>query len=79
MKYLDKKEKTGWGLKIKKRLREELYTFIFKKILEQRNFKGDLALCKETPQMWKLLEEKGLLYDPGEVGIWNNVKCNCKF
>ena len=79
VKYLDKKEKTGWGLKIKKRLREELYTFIFKKILEQRNFKGDLALCKETPQMWKLLEEKGLLYDPGEVGIWNNVKCNCKF
>jgi len=77
--YLNRKERTGWGLKIEKKLREELYTFILKKILEQREFKGDLALCKETPQMWKLLKEKGLLYDPGEVGIWNNVKCNCKF
>jgi len=77
VKYLDKKEKTGWGLKIRKDLRFSLYSKILRN-LRKYEFSGQLALCKETPDIWRMLATEGLLLDPGKPGVWENVKCNCK-
>jgi spore photoproduct lyase len=78
IRYLDKHEKTGWGLKIEKNLRLSLYTKIIQD-LHKHGFKGDIALCKETPEIWMALVSQNLLSNPGRPGIWENVKCNCKF
>ena len=75
--YLDRKEKTRWGLKIERRLRLEMYEIIIAK-LREFNYEGPIALCKETQDVWEELVEMGLLKDPGEPGFWENVKCNCK-
>lgn len=75
--YLDKKEKTKWGLKIEKKLRLEMYEIMITK-LKEFGYKGPIALCKETHDVWKELVKRGLLEDPGEPGFWENVKCNCK-
>lgn len=77
-KYLDRKEKTGWGLKIRKELRLDLYTTILEQIREYRP-NMQLALCKETPDLWKSLVNKNLLSHPGKSPSWENTKCNCKF
>ena len=46
--------------------------------LRKYEFSGQLALCKETPDIWRMLATEGLLSDPGKPGVWENVKCNCK-
>ena len=71
-------EKTGWGLKIERDLRFEIYTFIIKKIREA-GYSGPIALCKETVDVWMSLVDLGLLSNPGSPGVWENVLCNCKF
>jgi len=76
--YFGRGEKTRWGLKIEKDLRMEIYVFILKKIHEA-GYSGQLALCKETLDLWERLVDLGLLRDPGTFGIWENVRCNCKF
>jgi len=73
-KFLKNGERTGWGLKLVFDLREEIYRVIIK-MLRNMGFKGDLALCKETHEMWVKMRE--LLYDPGVYPLWENVKCNC--
>jgi spore photoproduct lyase len=75
--YLNKHEKTGWGLKINKDLRLSLYSRIIRD-LRKHGFNGHIALCKETPEIWKVLVLENLLLPPGKFGIWENVKCNCK-
>ncbi len=77
VRYLDKQEKTGWGLKIKKDLRLSLYSRIIQDI-RKHGFNGFVSLCKETPDIWEALVSENLLLDPGTFGIWENVKCNCK-
>jgi len=77
LKYLDKSERTEWGLKVNKELRLELYSFIIKKMLNA-GYTGFIALCKETLEIWKKLSNLGLIEDPGTTGIWENVNCNCK-
>ncbi|MEM3828367.1 MAG: hypothetical protein QXP36_04010 [Conexivisphaerales archaeon] len=75
--YLNKHEKTGWGLKIKKDLRLSLYSRIIQDI-RKHGFNGYVSLCKETPDIWEELVSENLLLSPGRFGIWENVKCNCK-
>lgn len=64
-------ENTGWGKKIYRPLRKEIYQFIIKKLRES-GYKNPIALCKETPEMWR---EVGL--DPGHNPKWEKCKCNC--
>jgi spore photoproduct lyase len=76
--YLDEKEKTGWGLKIRKDLRISLYATVLEEI-RKHGFNEHLALCKETPDIWEILAKKNLLPFPGSSPSWENVRCNCKF
>jgi spore photoproduct lyase len=75
--YLNKHEKTGWGLKIERKLRISLYSKIIQD-LHKHGFNGHIALCKETPEIWMTLVSENILLNPGKFGIWENVKCNCK-
>ena len=77
LEYLKSGEKTRWGLKIKRELRLDMYTIVIEKI-GGYGFKGPIALCKETLDVWNELSKKGLLQHPGRYGIWENVHCNCK-
>jgi len=77
IKYLSKKEKTEWGLKIKKDIRIDMYTVVIEKLREV-GYTGPIALCKETLDVWMNLVEKGLLEPPGSKGVWEDVVCNCK-
>jgi spore photoproduct lyase len=77
IRYLDKKEKTGWGLKIEKQLRLSIYSKTIKD-LRKHGFNGHIALCKETIDVWKTLVSENILPYPGKYGVWENVKCNCK-
>jgi len=77
IKYLDKNAKTSWGLKVERKLREEMYTIVIEKI-KSYGYNGALALCKETTDVWYELKNRGLLENPGRPGVWENVKCNCK-
>jgi len=70
-------EGSPWGLRIEKNLRIRMYELAIE-ILRELGFQGDIALCKETLPVWKALSYKGLIYYPGEKGIWENVMCNCK-
>ena len=72
--YLRGGEKTGWGLKIKPDLREEMYRHVLSE-LRGLGYSGDVALCKETPEMWRRLSD--LLPDPGTHPEWSGVRCNC--
>lgn len=77
LRYLDKSEKTGWGLKLNTELRIEIYTHIIKK-LRENGYEGNIALCKETADVWQKLVSKGLLNFPGNSDVWEFVPCNCK-
>ncbi len=70
-------EKSPWGLRIESKLRMGMYELVIEMLMEY-GFKGDIALCKETLDVWKYLEAKGLIKNPGTPGIWENVMCNCK-
>lgn len=69
-------EKTGWGLKMNRDLRRRIYEVVINRIREG-GYAGEVALCKETPDIWWELAVKGLLRDPGEPPDWRGVKCNC--
>ena len=75
LKYVS--EKSPWGLRIEGKLRVRMYELIIE-ILREYGFEGDIALCKETPEVWEILHLKGLIEDPGTPSIWENVMCNCK-
>ena len=76
--FFERGERTRWGLKIEKNLRIDIYSFIIKKILGM-GYRGFMALCKETLTIWEELSNSGLIQHPGTFGIWENVRCNCKF
>lgn len=75
LKYVS--EKSPWGLRIEDKLRVGMYELMID-FLREYGFKGDIALCKETPNVWHILSLKGLIKDPGTPGVWENVMCNCK-
>jgi len=70
-------EPSPWGKRIEKNLRIRMYELAID-YLNEYGFKGHIALCKETPDVWNELSKKGLIENPGTPGIWENVKCNCK-
>ncbi len=70
-------EWTNWGYKIRKDVRIDMYTIVIEK-LKSLGYKGHIALCKETIDVWEKLYKENLLDHPGTYGIWENVKCNCK-
>ena len=70
-------EKSPWGLRIEENLRIRMYELAIE-LLRELGFQGDIALCKETLPVWEALHHKGLIYEPGKPGIWENVMCNCK-
>ena len=70
-------EKTGWGMKMNRELRLQIYRDMAIWIWEE-GFTGDLALCKETPEIWRMLVDEGILEDPGTSPEWVGVKCNCR-
>jgi len=77
IRYLDKSERTGWGLRPSYELRKAMYIHIIEKLREY-GYRGYIALCKETYNMWLDLAKEGYLPSPGERGVWQNTKCNCR-
>ena len=75
LKYVS--ESSSWGLRIEGKLRVRMYELMIE-FLREYGFKGDIALCKETPEVWRTLNLKGVIGDPGTPGVWENVMCNCK-
>lgn len=74
-KYLTE-AKTGWGKKVEKDTRYQMYATI-KRYLEEGYDYSKVALCKETPEIWrKLGEEPGSPPEGGGRG-WEGCKCNC--
>jgi spore photoproduct lyase len=64
--FTDEPEKSGWGKKAPLCLRKEIYLFFNNKLSELGFDKSKIALCKETPLMWK------------ELGMNpQQNKCNC--
>ena len=63
VKYLS--EKSNWGKKIDFEKRREMYSFIIKYLKENYHF-HNVALCKETVEMWEQLRMNH-----------KNIKCNC--
>lgn len=61
--YLD--EKSNWGRKISLNKRLEMYQLIIKKLREEHQYEN-VALCKETVEMWELLELD-----------YTKIRCNC--
>jgi len=64
-------EESGWGLKIPFKTRFRMYDYVIKYLAREWNY-DRVALCKETPEIWRELG-----FEPGRPGIWENVKCNC--
>lgn len=69
-KYLGE-EKTGWGKKAKLALRLSMYSVVLNYLKEKKGF-SKIALCKETPEIWKKLR-----MDPGKAPNWKKCRCNC--
>ena len=59
------KDKTNWGLRVPVETRIEMYQFVID-LLEELGYQGDIALCKESIEVWEQLE-----MDP------KKTKCNC--
>jgi len=70
-------ERTGWGMKMERGLRLQVYREIAAWIREE-GFAGDIALCKEIPEIWRMLAGEGAVEDPGSHPEWPGVKCNCR-
>jgi spore photoproduct lyase len=58
-------EKSNWGRKIDAATRFEMYSYLINRLSESYQF-TDVALCKETVEMW---EKLGLDY--------KKIRCNC--
>ncbi len=71
-------EPSSWGLRVESKLRIRMYELMIECLLMDYEFKGHIALCKETPNVWETLHLKGLIKKPGTKGVWENVMCNCK-
>jgi len=64
--FTDNPEHSGWGKKAPLQLRKGIYLFFYDKLTELGFDKSRIALCKETPLMWK------------ELGVnLRDSKCNC--
>jgi spore photoproduct lyase len=59
------KDTTNWGRRVPEAMRVKMYTFIIE-LLKEGDFRGHIALCKETLEVWKAVGLK-----PEEA------KCNC--
>jgi spore photoproduct lyase len=70
VKYLSEK-KTGWGKKLEFNERFSIYSTIITYLKEKYNF-TNVALCKETKEMWNCL-----MMDPGSYPRWEKCRCNC--
>jgi spore photoproduct lyase len=68
-------EESPWGKRVKNR--QKIYKLIIE-LLRDKGFNGKVGLCKETLGVWEYLKREGLMEDPGEPGVWENVMCNCK-
>ncbi|MEM4952364.1 MAG: hypothetical protein QXV81_08890 [Ignisphaera sp.] len=75
--YLRNGEKTGWGLKIERATRENMYRAVIE-TLKTYGYRGYVSLCKETHSIWLDLSKENLLPNPGTPEIWENVMCNCR-
>ena len=64
--FTENPERTGWGKKAPKSVREEIYLFFYETLNNLGFDKSRIAMCKETRSMWMDL---GL--DP------DSCKCNC--
>jgi len=64
-------EPSGWGLKIPFQQRQLMYKRVIDYLWHKYNYQN-VALCKETTEMWRAL---GL--DPGEPPEWKSCHCNC--
>jgi len=53
-------------------VRSDLATWIW-----EEGFAGDIALCKETLEVWRALADEGILEDPRAYPEWAKAKCNC--
>jgi spore photoproduct lyase len=64
--FTDSPEHSGWGKKAPFQLRKDIYLFFYDKLTKLGFDKSRIALCKETPPMWK------------ELGVnLRDGKCNC--
>lgn len=63
VKYLS--EGSNWGRKVNKKLRYQMYSKIINYLKEKHNYKN-VALCKETLEMWKMFRMN-----------FKEIKCNC--
>lgn len=58
-------EQSGWGKKIEFDLRYSMYTTMINYLREKKSY-TDVAICKETKDMWQ------------KLGMdWKTCKCNC--
>jgi len=65
LKYIEGGESTNFGKRASVELRTQMYGLI-KDVLKENGYKGHLALCKETAEVWKAIGLK-----PAQT------KCNC--
>jgi spore photoproduct lyase len=64
--FTDNPDHTGWGKKAPFQVRREIYLLLYEKLITLGFDRTRIALCKETPMMWK------------ELGAsFQDSKCNC--
>jgi len=63
VKYLE--DSSNWGKKVSSNLRLSMYSTV-KNHLEKEYDYTDIALCKESREIWEKLNME-----------WKNIKCNC--
>jgi spore photoproduct lyase len=64
--FTDNPDHSGWGKKAPFQVRKEIYLFFYQKLTTLGFDRTRIALCKETPMMWK------------ELGAsFQDCKCNC--
>jgi hypothetical protein len=64
-------ESSNWGLRPAPALCAEMYEHAIKE-LRKNGYKGEITLCKETLEVWKILKDRKVIdYGPGEK------RCNC--
>ena len=65
------KDSTSWGKRVPKDVRIEMYSYAIEQF-DRLGYKGDIALCKESIEVWDALRQSGhIAQRPGEI------MCNC--
>lgn len=64
-------EESPFGKRIASETRLEMYAFVIN-VLTELGYKGEISLCKETPEIWKQLQEDGVIKS-------GKVRCNCLY